>query len=288
MTKVLYIIGLVCCIGMFFTFVYLMEEDQQARWSSYDYYDYGYDSYDSYGDYSYGGYGYDTYDAREEIAFLGGVLGLLFCAFFIVTYIIGMIKVKRTVAKVFNIIGVSIAGLFFFINMIPIMDPGGVDFDEFGFSWIFLLMFMIPCCIIGLVQSVKYDKELKYGFDKAPKARYGEYQPSYNPNHPSASGGPLPGVPAPPGQGHPQQQPQPPQQPTQPQQQPPSQPQPLRPQQPVPPPPPQPEAPGDQGGVKPPPPAPTVAPPPPIQPIDNDPIITDEDGDDEIKSIDDL
>ncbi|MBL4703816.1 MAG: hypothetical protein JKY54_04805 [Flavobacteriales bacterium] len=263
MTKLLYIIGLVCCVAMFISFVTLIEQDNSASRSSYIY-DYDYDSSDSYGDYSYGGYDNAEDDERVSIATMGGLVGLLFCLYFATTYIIGIKKVKRGVAKVFNIIGLSVAGIFIFVNLIPILNAGNVYFDEFGPPWILMNMLMVPCCIVGMVQSFKYDRELKYGAPQ--KVRYQPQAPSYNPNHPSATAV-IPGQPQ-----YQQQQPQ------------------YQPQQPTAPPPPPPTTPPPAtGGSAPIPPAPSVAPVPPIAPVDNDPIIFDEEEDNgDTKSIDDL
>ncbi len=308
MTKVLYIIGLVCCTIMLVVMAYFAEEAQEARWASYDSYNY-YDDYSNdYSDYSYGSNSYDSYDRREEVTTMGGLVGILFCLYFIVTYILGLIKVKRTVATVFNIIGISMAGIFVFVNAICILD--GTDFDDFGPSWILLLMFMIPSCIIGLVQAVKYDKILKYGPNYGqpkypiPKVQYGSTQPSYNPNHPSASGNVIPGVAPPTGHGHPAQDPsaaQRVQQQPPPHQHPPQSPPPQTPPPPAPDqnytrgtdpqqtPPPQPDqGTAQSGGVDAPGPVPPVNPAPSVGPIDNDPIITDDDADDEVSKIDDL
>jgi hypothetical protein len=313
MNKILYIIGLVCVPILFFSFIQFENLDRDARYDSYGWNDYDYDSGDSYGDYSYGDSYTDSYDERSNISMNAGIVGLFITLYFAAVYIIGIMKVKRTVALVFNIIGICVAGIYVLVNIIPVLNPGDAYFDDYGPSWIFEGMLMIPCCIIGLVQSIKYGKELKYGKDYYRKPVYVPQAPSYNPNHPSAAAV-IPGQPHYQGQQPTYQPPAPP-----PPQAPPA-PQPLRPQapgapaQPTPitqqPPAPQvppaqapaaapqldilpvePQAPASppeppaQGGVAPIPPAPTVNPAPPVMPPNNDPIITDDDG---IDKIDDL
>ena len=71
MAKIFHILGIVACAGMFFTFIYFMEEHQDAYR-----YDWDYDYYD---DYSYGETSYDEFDSfedtwsiRRDIGFQGG------------------------------------------------------------------------------------------------------------------------------------------------------------------------------------------------------------------------
>jgi len=192
MNKILYIIGLVCVPILFFSFIKFNEMDQDARWDSYGWgdsydYDYGYDDDEGYGDYSYGDSYTSTYDERSSISMTAGLVGLIITLYFAAVYILGIMKVKRTVALVFNIMGVCVAGIYIFVNLIPILNPADAYFDDYGPSWIFEGMLMIPCCIVGLVQSVKYGKELKYGKDYYRKPVYVPQAPSYNPNHPSAA-----------------------------------------------------------------------------------------------------
>lgn len=140
------IVGIVLSVIFLFVIGFLITEVESARYSSY----YGYD-YSSYNSYS-------SYDNGSDDTMMGVIVSFFFFAFFILAGILGLIKVKTTTNKVFSIIGLSITGIFFLWNILMMMSPGSLSYDEVGVGFAFYSIIMLAFMIVGLVQAVKYSK----------------------------------------------------------------------------------------------------------------------------------
>ncbi|MBK8925923.1 MAG: hypothetical protein IPM74_08425 [Crocinitomicaceae bacterium] len=145
--KALYVIALILCVVFGIVVLYLASEYDRVSWSIF---------MDSlYGD----GY-YDYYDYRRselsQITMIGGVVSLLFTAFFALTYSFTIAKINRTTAKVMSIIGVCFTGIVFLASFVPVIEPGGISFDEEFGPFLFLYMLiMLAFSIVNLVQAVR-------------------------------------------------------------------------------------------------------------------------------------
>jgi hypothetical protein len=149
--KALYIVGIVLSFIFLFVIGFFIAEVESARYMSYyDYsdpysYNYGYSSYTNYG---------------EDETLLGGIVSFFFFSFFILAGILGLIKTKTKTNKVLSIIGLSLSGIFFFWNILVMVDPGALSYDEVGGGYIFYSLVMLAFMIVGLVQAVRYAKRL--------------------------------------------------------------------------------------------------------------------------------
>ena len=147
--KALYIVGIVLSFIFLFVIGFFIAEVESARYMSYyDYsdpysYNYGYSSYTNYG---------------EDDTLLGAIVSFFFFAFFILAGILGLIKTKTKTNKVLSIIGLSLSGIFFFWNILVMVDPGALSYDEVGGGYILYSLVMLAFMIVGLVQAVRYAK----------------------------------------------------------------------------------------------------------------------------------
>lgn len=141
------IIALVVILVLFFVTGYYMDATDNARWASYfSDYDYGYGSYGS----SY--YGSSASSLTEE----AGSLMLLFVAFFTAGYIGNLVRVKTMTSRVMCIIGLSFTLLVLLINVLVLLEPRNLSFDESGAFFIIYGIIALAFFIVLLVQSVKY------------------------------------------------------------------------------------------------------------------------------------
>lgn len=157
MNRAFYIVGIVFSVVFLFITSYYAEEVQSAR---YDYLwdDYAYSSYDSYTPYS--SYSYNNSD---DLTMEAGLWSLFFLLSFLVIDILGMIKVKTKTMKVMGILGVCFTGILFLWNLLVIFDPGAISFDEVAPAWVLYCLIMLGFTIVGLIQSVRYYKIIKFG-----------------------------------------------------------------------------------------------------------------------------
>ena len=148
--RALYIVGIVLSFIFLFVIGYFIAEVESARFMSYYNYDYSnpYSSYSSYIDYG------------ADDTFLGAIVSFFFFAFFILAGILGLIKTKTKTNKVLSIIGLSLSGIFFFWNVLVMVDPGALSYDEVGGGYILYNLVMLAFMIVGLVQAVRYTKRL--------------------------------------------------------------------------------------------------------------------------------
>ncbi|MCJ8291512.1 MAG: hypothetical protein HRT58_17025 [Crocinitomicaceae bacterium] len=144
--KALYIVGVVLSVIFLFVIGFFVAEVESARYMSY--YDYDYSSYNS----------YSYQDNGSDDTMMAAIVSFFFFTFFIMSAILGLIKVKTKTNKVFSIIGLSISGIFFLWNLLVMIDPGALSFDEVGVGFAFYSLIMLAFMIVGLVQAVKYAK----------------------------------------------------------------------------------------------------------------------------------
>jgi hypothetical protein len=129
------------------TFFYA-EEVSSARWSNYNY-----NSYDSYGSSSYDSYQYSNED--DEKTMEAGFVTMVFFVFYIVLFLLSLIKIKKTTMKVFSIIGLSLTGIMVLWDGLMIASPSSVSFDEVAPGWLIFGVVMLAFTIIGTIQSFK-------------------------------------------------------------------------------------------------------------------------------------
>lgn len=143
--KVLYIIALILTVVFGAVNIYFIIEYQEAYsdyiWSSFSSYDYGY--------YDYG------FAEMHEITFNAALVSIVFMAFFILTFSLTLGKIKRMTAKVISIIGLSLTGLFFLLTFVPLSNPGGASWNEFGPVLLLLNLVLLAFNIVNLVQAVR-------------------------------------------------------------------------------------------------------------------------------------
>lgn len=152
MNRAFYIVGIVFAVVFLFVGGYYAEEVDSVKWSSF--YESLSSSYDDYG-YNYG-YSYE-YEA-EDLTVAAGLWSLFFFLCFIAIDILGLIKIKTSTVKVFSIIGLSLSGIFLLWDFAVLASPGSLSFDEVYPGWVLYCLIMLAFCIVGLVQSVRYNK----------------------------------------------------------------------------------------------------------------------------------
>jgi hypothetical protein len=149
--KALYIVGIVLSFIFLFVIAFFVSEVESARFSS---------LFNSYSDpYGYN-YGYSSYtNYGEDETLMGAIVSFFFFAFFIFAGIMGLIKTKTKTNKVLSIIGLSLSGIFFFWNLLVMVDPGALSYDEVGGGFAFYSLIMLAFMIVGLVQAIKYARK---------------------------------------------------------------------------------------------------------------------------------
>lgn len=156
--KAVYIVGIVLSFIFLFVIAFFVAEAESARYMSYYNYDYSnpYSNYSSYQDYG------------ADDTFLGAIVSFFFFAYFILAGIMGLIKTKTKTNKVLSIIGLSLSGIFFFWNILVMIDPGSLSYDEVGGGYAFYSLVMLAFMIVGLVQAVRYSKQLATNTSTTP------------------------------------------------------------------------------------------------------------------------
>ena len=152
MNKAFYIVGIVFSLIFMGIISYYAEEVSDARW---DYLDSVYSSYD----YGYSSYNYSMFsDNDDDLTVEGGLWSLFFIFSFIAIDLLGLLKIKTTTVKVLSIIGLSLSGIFLLWDIVMILNPSGISFDEVQPGFAFYATVMIAFTIVGLVQSVRFQK----------------------------------------------------------------------------------------------------------------------------------
>lgn len=155
MNKAFYIISLALSVIFMVLCGYYIEEVSDARLSallsSYNYSD-PYSSYSSY---------YSSYDAGSDLTAEASLIAIFFFLLFITTDLLGVLKVKTTTTKVLGIIGMSLSGLMLLWDLLMASSPSSISFDEVGGVFILYSFVILAFSIVGLIQSIRYDKVLK-------------------------------------------------------------------------------------------------------------------------------
>ncbi len=150
MNKAFYIVGIV--FGFIFMCVtgYFMAEVAVAR--SMEFIS-SMNSYSTYSSYSsvYSGF-------AESATSTAAMVSIFFFLLFITVDLLGLMKVKTKVVKVFAIIGLSLSGIMLLWDILVLADPGAISFDEVGGAFIFYSLIVIAFSIVGLVQSIRFSK----------------------------------------------------------------------------------------------------------------------------------
>ena len=147
------IIGIVLTIALCVVSAYYIDETSSARWDSFfSSMDYGYGS-------SYGYYGPSAADWTME----AGLIMLLFVLFYAGLYISNIVKVKTTTSKVMTIIGMSLTFIVLLWNILMLISPSHISYDEVGPVFIIWGIINLAFCIVLLVQAVKYGNRNKKG-----------------------------------------------------------------------------------------------------------------------------
>nr|WP_294859589.1 hypothetical protein [uncultured Fluviicola sp.] len=144
MNKAFYISSLVLSVLFSVIVLYYIDSVSSARYS-YLYPDYGYGS-------SY----YDSGSGETEEA---GLISLFFFLFFMTTFLLGLIKIKRVTNKVLSIIGLSLSALFLLWDLVMLSSPSGVSFDEVGIGFFFFTPMIMAFSIVGIIQSNRYKRQ---------------------------------------------------------------------------------------------------------------------------------
>ena len=141
--RAFYIIGIVLSVVFVFVSAYFIEEVSYERYSSY--------AYNSYYDYSTS----YSYHSSGESTFMAGLISLVFFFYFTTVYIVGLVRIKRTTNKVLSIIGLSLTGILILWNLLMMVEPSSLSFDEIGPVWILFCFPTLAFMIVGLVQAVR-------------------------------------------------------------------------------------------------------------------------------------
>lgn len=91
----------------------------------------------------------------QNIALDGAFIMLLITIFYLVYYGVNLKHVKRITVKVFGIIGVVLASIFFIYNIVIIGINGDLNFGVVYFSWIIFAVITLIFTIVLLVQTMR-------------------------------------------------------------------------------------------------------------------------------------
>lgn len=142
MNKAFYISSLVLSVLFGIIIMYYIDWVSSSRYS---FWDAGTDSY-----------GRSEADIRTEQA---GWISMLFFSFFITTFLLGLVKIKRVTNKVLSIIGLSLSALFLLWDLAMLSSPSSLSFDEVGVGFFFFVPVILGFSIVGIVQSGRYKKQ---------------------------------------------------------------------------------------------------------------------------------
>ena len=110
---------------------------------------------------------YSLWDAGEfnglstagERTLEGGWISLLFFSFFITTFLLGLIRIKRVTNKVLSIIGISLTALFLLWDLAMLSSPENLGFDEVGIGFFFFTPVIVAFSIVGIIQSNRFKRQ---------------------------------------------------------------------------------------------------------------------------------
>lgn len=139
MNKAFYISSLVLSVLFSVIVIYYIDLVISARYSWYS-----------------GPYNYNSGSGETEEA---GLISLFFFLFFITTFLLGLIKIKRVTNKVLSIIGLSLSALFLLWDLVMLSSPSGVSFDEVGVGFFFFTPVIAAFSIVGIVQASRFKRQ---------------------------------------------------------------------------------------------------------------------------------
>jgi len=139
MNKAFYISSLVLSVLFGFIVLYYIDLVVSARYSWYS-----------------SPYDYSSGSSETEEA---GLISLFFFLFFITTFLLGLIKIKRVTNKVLSIIGLSLAALFLLWDLVMLSSPSSISFDEVGIGFFFFTPVITAFSIVGIVQSNRFKRQ---------------------------------------------------------------------------------------------------------------------------------
>lgn len=139
MNKAFYISSLVLSVLFSVIIIYYIDLVASARYSWYS-----------------GPYNYNSGSGETEEA---GLISLFFFLFFITTFLLGLIKIKRVTNKVLSIIGLSLSALFLLWDLVMLSSPSGVSFDEVGVGFFFFTPVIAAFSIVGIVQANRFKRQ---------------------------------------------------------------------------------------------------------------------------------
>lgn len=161
MNKALYIIGIVLSVTFLFITGYYAAEVSSARIASL--FSNSYDFDDLYSSIT----GYDgTY---KELTVEAALWSIVFFLAFLFIDIMGLVKVKTMTAKVLSIIAIAVTGIFLLWDLGVMSSPGSMSFDEVSPAWAFYCFMVLAFSIVGLIQSVRFEKRKSIGASKESK-----------------------------------------------------------------------------------------------------------------------
>lgn len=151
MNKAFNIVGIVASVLFLIISLHYISEVNQVRIqelleSFSNSYDYGYTTYMSYG------------SEADDLTTEAGLISMVFFLLFVAIEILGLIKVKTATMKVLSIIGMSVTGIFLLWDFAVLSSPGAMSFDEVGVAWLLYCLIMLAFSIVGLIQSVRFEK----------------------------------------------------------------------------------------------------------------------------------
>jgi hypothetical protein len=174
--RVLYIIGIV--FAFFFTIVMTAgtvgtSEEKRRHYISYELYEYD--------------YGDPEYVQSTEIA-----VGISFAyfVFAFALYILSVVLVKTTTARIFAIIGLALTLIMTVWGIIVMGNPRSISFDEVGGAWILYGLITLTIAIIGTVQAFRYHNQQRPPMPQPGWPPYNQPYPPYPPQQPYGQGYP--------------------------------------------------------------------------------------------------
>jgi hypothetical protein len=87
------------------------------------------------------------------------LISLGFFSFFITTFLLGLIKIKRVTNKVLSIIGLSLTALFLLWDLAMLSASENLSFDEVGVGFFFFIPVIAAFSIVGIIQAGRFKKQ---------------------------------------------------------------------------------------------------------------------------------
>jgi hypothetical protein len=89
----------------------------------------------------------------------GALISIFFFLFFIATFLLGLIKIKRVTNRILSIIGLSVSALFLLWDLGMLSSPSSISFDEVGVAFFLFIPMIVAFSIVGIVQSNRFKKQ---------------------------------------------------------------------------------------------------------------------------------